>query len=164
MSQLAAQGTSVRQVFISHATAADGHFAQRLAGDLRRLGVPVWIAPDSILPGEEWVDAIQRGLGESSHMVVVLTPAALESRWVKMETNAAIALERAGRIKVIPLDVEACEVPLLLGNYQMVFFRPGYDAGLSRLAGVLPGLRAGADPHPGRRVPDGQRSRKRQRC
>jgi hypothetical protein len=63
---LAAQGTSVKQVFISHATAADGEFAGRLAGDLRRLGVQVWIAPDSIRTGESWVKAIERGLRESS--------------------------------------------------------------------------------------------------
>lgn len=42
------------QVFISHAT-ADAQFAHRLADDLRRLGMKVWIAPESIRPGEGWV-------------------------------------------------------------------------------------------------------------
>jgi formylglycine-generating enzyme required for sulfatase activity len=101
---------------------------------LRRLGVSVWIAPESIRPGEGWVDAIERGLEESSHVVVVLTPAALQSRWVKKETNVAIALERKERIEVIPLDVEECEVPPLLGSYHMVYFRRDYDAGLRKLA------------------------------
>jgi sulfatase modifying factor 1 len=128
-----------KQVFISHAV-TDADFAHRLADDLNRLGVHVWIAPESIRPGEEWVDAIERGLGESSHIVIVLTPAALESRWVRKETNVAIALERQGDIHVIPLDVEACKVPLLLSSYQMIPFRRGYDAGLSQLANVL-GLR-----------------------
>ena len=145
---MAPQGTPVKQVFISHVTEADGDFAGRLAKDLQGLGVPVWIAPDSIPEGEPWVDAIERALGESSHIVIVLTPAALESPWVRMETNTAIALERNGRIKVIPLDVEACDVPLLLSNYQMVRFRRGYDGGLSRLVRVL-GLRvAPAEPAP----------------
>jgi formylglycine-generating enzyme required for sulfatase activity len=121
-------------VFISHATKEDGQFAHRLAADLRRLGVSVWIAPESIRPGEGWVDAIERGLEESSHVVVVLTPAALQSRWVKKETNVAIALERKERIEVIPLDVEECEVPPLLGSYHMVYFRRDYDAGLRKLA------------------------------
>jgi formylglycine-generating enzyme required for sulfatase activity len=129
--------TSVKQVFISHATEADGEFAGRLAGDLRRLGVRVWIAPDSIPEGEQWVDAIERGLGESSHIVVVLTPAALKSRWVKRETNAAMELENKGRMQVIPLDVEPCEAPLLLSGYQMVRFRGGYEAGLSQLGETL---------------------------
>jgi hypothetical protein len=128
--------TKTKQVFISHAK-EDTQFAHRLADDLRRLGVQVWIAPESILGGEGWVSAIERGLEESSHMVVVLTPAALESRWVKKETDVAIAWERKGLIQLIPLDVEPCKAPPLLGSYQMVSFRPDYDAGLSQLAGIL---------------------------
>jgi formylglycine-generating enzyme required for sulfatase activity len=124
-------------VFISHAAKEDGQFAHRLADDLQRIGVQVWIAPESIRPSEDWVDAIERGLRESSHVVVVLTPAARESRWVKKETNVAIALERKGRIQVIPLVLEPCEVPLLLSTYQMVSFRLDYEAGLSQLADIL---------------------------
>ncbi|TEU18356.1 MAG: TIR domain-containing protein [Anaerolineales bacterium] len=125
-------------VFISHAT-TDAEFAHRLADDLQRLGVQVWIAPESIRPGESWVRAIERGLAESSHMVVVLTPAALESPWVKKETEVAIARERRGLIQVIPLalDVQPWEVPPLLSSYQMVSFRPDYDVGLSHLADIL---------------------------
>jgi formylglycine-generating enzyme required for sulfatase activity len=123
-------------VFISHAT-QDTQFAHRLADDLRRLGVQVWIAPESIRPGEGWVSAIERGLEESSHMVVVLTPAALTSKWVKKETDVAIAQERKGHIQIIPLDVEPCKVPLLLSSYQMVSFRRDYDVGLSQLSGIL---------------------------
>jgi len=122
----------MQTVFISHAN-QDAQFAHRLAADLQRLGVSVWIAPESIRPGEGWVDAIERGLEESSHVVVVLTPAALQSRWVKKETNVAITLERKERIEVIPLDVEECEVPPLLGSYHMVYFRRDYDAGLRKL-------------------------------
>jgi len=128
--------TKTKQVFISYAT-VDAQFAHRLADNLRRLSVPVWIAPESIRPGEGWVEAIERGLAESSHMVVLLTPAALESEWVRKETDVAIAQERRGRIRVIPLDVEPCEVPLLLSSYQMVSFRRDYDAGLSQLVDIL---------------------------
>jgi formylglycine-generating enzyme required for sulfatase activity len=132
---MASQTTSPRQVFISHAT-QDADFAHRLADGLKQLGVPVWIAPDSIHPSEDWVEAIERGLGESSHMLVVLTPAALKSHWVKKETNVAIALEGKGRIKILPLDVKACDVPLLLSSYQMVSFRQNYDAGFAKLVGA----------------------------
>jgi formylglycine-generating enzyme required for sulfatase activity len=133
-----------KQVFISYAT-KDAEFAHRLADDLKRLGVPVWIAPESIRPGESWVSAIERGLEESSHVVVVLTPAALESRWVKKETDIAIARERKGRIQVIPLNVEPCAVPLFLSSYQMVSFRRDYDVGLSQLAEIL-GIRIPPEP------------------
>ena len=93
-------------VFISHAAKEDAQFAHRLAADLRRLGVQVWIAPESIRPGEGWVRAIERGLAESSHVVVVLTPAALESKWVEKETDVAIARERQGTVKVVKINVD----------------------------------------------------------
>lgn len=125
----------VKQVFISHAT-KDAEFAHRLADDLQRRGVQVWIAPDSIQPGESWVSAIERGLQESSHMVVVLTPAALDSQWVKKETEIAITLERKRNIQIIPLDIEQCAVPLLLSSYQMISFSD-YNAGFKQLTKTL---------------------------
>ena len=65
-----------RQVFISHAH-EDAEFAHRLAADLAARGWRVWIAPDSIRPGEKWVDAINRGLEECGVFLVALTPAAV---------------------------------------------------------------------------------------
>jgi acyl carrier protein len=126
----------IKQVFISH-DREDAQFAHRLASDLQQLGVRVWIAPESIRPGEDWVDAINRGLGESSHMLVVLTPAAVSSRWVRAETNVAIRLEREGRMQMIPLDVKPCDAPLLWTGYQMVSFHRDYETGLRQLAEIL---------------------------
>ncbi|MBL7183546.1 MAG: TIR domain-containing protein [Anaerolineae bacterium] len=146
-----------KQVFISHAT-EDAQFAHRLADDLQRLGVQVWIAPEGIRPGEGWVSAIERGLNESSHAVIVLTPAALQSKWVKKETDVTIAQERKGRIQVIPLYVEPCEVPLLLSSYQMVPFHGDYDAGLSQLANIL-GLRVAEPPEEIRKLEEEERQK-----
>src|SRR5690606_24332911 len=69
-----------RQIFLSHAT-ADAEFAHTLAADLRAEGWRVWIAPESIKPGEKWVEAIDRGLETSEVFVVALTPDAVASRW-----------------------------------------------------------------------------------
>lgn len=124
------------QVFISHDT-EDEAFAHRLANDLQGLGLRVWIAPDSIRPGEDWVDAINRGLERSSHMLLVLTPAALRSDWVRKETSAAINLESRGRIELIPLRVKPCTAPPLWDSYQAVPFRHDYQAGLRQLASRL---------------------------
>jgi formylglycine-generating enzyme required for sulfatase activity len=121
-----------RQVFISHAH-QDADFAQRLAADLRVNGWPVWLAPDSIRPGEKWVEAINRGLEESGVFVLALTPAAVNSRWVQSETNVAIELEHQGEIRFIPLEIEPSHVPYLWRAYQRVLFRSGYEDGLQVL-------------------------------
>ena len=82
-------------------------FANRLAADLQRAGWRVWVAPDSIHPGERWVEAIGGGLDGSGVFVVASTPAAVGSGWVRKETNDAIALEVGGEVRLIPLEVEA---------------------------------------------------------
>lgn len=125
-----------KQSFISHAT-EDAKFAHTLADDLRRLGMPVWIVPESICAGESWVEAIERGLQESSHVLVVLTPAAVESQWVKKEVEIAIALECEKRIQLIPLELKPTEIPLLLKSYQMVSFCRDYIDGLRQLANSM---------------------------
>lgn len=102
-----------RQIFLSHAT-ADAKFAHTLADDLRAEGWRVWIAPESIRPGEKWVEAINRGLETSGVFVVVLTPAAVESTWVNTETDAAIEMQHERLITFIPLDLIACQPKRLL--------------------------------------------------
>ena len=125
-----------RQIFLSHAT-ADAEFAQQLAADLREEGWAVWIAPDSIQPGEKWVEAINRGLEESGVFVVVLTPEAVASRWVQTETNLAIA-PRASRLDAFyELEHKACNPPLVWTNYQYIPFRSSYEAGLLALLNRL---------------------------
>ncbi len=141
-----------RQIFISHAM-ADAAFAQRLAADLQRRGYRVWIAPQSIHPGEQWVAAINRGLEESGVMVVLLTPAAAASPWVQMETNVAIELERAGEMVFVPLLRERGRYPGLWRAYQWVMADGEY-------AGALAGLRARLEDPPPNPLPGAEGSRR----
>ena len=121
-----------RQIFISHAN-QDAEFAQRLAVDLRANGWETWIAPDNILPGEKWVEAINRGLTECGIFALVVSENALNSRWVKSETNAAISLEHRGEIRFVPLTLEPVSTPPLWGNYQQILLYDDYDRGLEQL-------------------------------
>lgn len=121
-----------RQIFLSHA-GADAEFAHRLAQDLQRHGWQVWIAPDSIHPGEDWVQAINRGLAESGIFLLTLTPAAVNSRWVHSETNVAISLQHQQALRFFPLDVKPATAPPLWQAYQRIPFQHDYKGGLERL-------------------------------
>lgn len=127
-----------RQIFVSHAH-QDRAFAHRLADDLRRQGWDIWIAPESIRPGERWVTAINRGLAESGIFLLVLTPAAVQSHWVEQETDAAIDLAHHGEIRFIPLDVQSTRKPPLWRAYQWISFQGNYPTGLEQLARALRG-------------------------
>ena len=121
-----------RQIFVSHSVDDGASFAHRLADDLRRRGYTIWIAPESI-PDGQWVSAINRGLAESGVMLLVLTPGALESPWVEMETNVAIELERAGEMRFIPVCLQRQRYDPMWHAYQWVMFEREYAAGLNEL-------------------------------
>ena len=125
-----------RQVFISHAH-QDRAFAQRLARDMQARGYPIWIAPDSIRIGEDWPDAIDRGLDESGVVVVALTPQAMASHWVRKETSTARLLEGRRLVRLVLLDVAECDLPSAWLTYQFANFRGDYTAGLNQLLQAL---------------------------
>src|SRR5690606_33708777 len=90
-------------------------------------------------PGEKWVEAIDRGLETSGVFVVALTPAAVTSRWVNTETDAAVEMQHEGVITFIPLDLVACHPKRLWRQYQYVPFRGSYEVGLDTLLRRLDG-------------------------
>ena len=97
------------QVFISHSS-KDAEIAHRLADDLRKAGLNVWITPSSIQPLEVWEDAIERGLTESGKFVLLASPNAAQSTWVKRETRVAYYSEQKGHMQLYPVLIEDCNL------------------------------------------------------
>jgi alpha-glucoside transport system substrate-binding protein len=138
-----------RQVFICHAH-EDAEFARQLADDLQAAGYRVWMAPDSIEPGEKWLDAIGRGLEESGVFVLLLTPNAVNSNWVKDETNVAISLSNENVARFFVLSVQSTgNVPLMWRQRQYVRFDEDYESGLAVLLKAIsttPTPKAASEP------------------
>lgn len=125
-----------KQIFISHAH-QDADFANKLAQDLEQAGWKIWIAPKSIAYGEDWVDAIERGLAGSGIFLLIISPEAVGSEWVRSETNIAIGLEHQKRIKLIPLDYKKAQAPLFWTKNQTISFRQNYGVGWQSLLYTL---------------------------
>ena len=125
-----------RQIFLSHAH-QDTAVAHKLAHDLEAHGYDIWLAPDSIRPGEKWAEAINRGLEESGLFVLLLSPEAVASRWVNMETNAAIELEHEEEMQIFPLLLKACRLPPLWRAFHHISLRGGYEQALAALLAAL---------------------------
>ena len=104
------------QVFISYSR-SDMEFVRRLAADLQRAGLDVWWDLSDIQGSDVWERKIEEGLGSSQYFIVILTPASLESRWVRREYLSADKKE----LKIIPLRLKPSnEVPLTLRDIQPI--------------------------------------------
>jgi len=123
------------RAFISHST-KDASLARRLAADLRASGVDVWMAPRSIEPGSLWPDEISKGLESSTHFLLLLTPAAVESKWVRQEMDTAMVLEKRGRLRILIIEVGKASIPAFWEPYQRIPFSD-YPAGLASLLEAL---------------------------
>lgn len=89
------------QVFISHSS-KDRPVAQQLAHRLSQAGLRVWIPEDEILPGDNWAKLIGEALENSDVMVVLVTPHAFESGWLKEQIQYALTSEHY-RGRLIPV-------------------------------------------------------------
>lgn len=89
------------QLFISYAQ-KDAGLASTLSERLSQEGLSVWSANDQVQPGENWAAKIGRALEKSDLMVVLLTPGAMESDWLRQEIEFAIGSRKyEGRVVAI---------------------------------------------------------------
>lgn len=93
----------IMKVYISH-TYKDAALAKKVATILRTDGLNVWNEEDEIMPGDNWAEKISQALKESEAMVVLLTPAALESKNVRREIEYALGEESYSH-RLIPVAV-----------------------------------------------------------
>lgn len=133
------------QVFLSHST-EDAAVARQVADALRAAGLGVWIAPDSIRPGEAYNEAIVAGLKASDTLAVLVSKASNASKHVAREVGLADSLGK----KIIPIRIEAIEpsdgLTYYLSMPQWVEWHARGAAALAPLIGMLGG--GGAQPAP----------------
>jgi hypothetical protein len=131
------------EVFLSHSS-QDREMAGRVAEMLRTHGVPVWFSQANIVGAQQWHDEIGAALERCDWFVVVLSPDAILSKWVKRELLFALENDRYIN-RIIPIQFRACDFKQLswtLTQFQMVDLSGEFLAGcrdLLRIWGI--GLR-----------------------
>jgi hypothetical protein len=120
--------------FLSH-NRAEKEWTRTLSAALRRRGASTFFDEDSIAIGDDIVTAIGNALSTSRHIVFVLSPASVDSRWVELEwTSALHADPDAQQRKVLPVLKEECEIPFLLRRLRHVDAR---DLDVAQVADLL---------------------------
>lgn len=124
-------------VFLSH-TCVDKPFVEKLARDLRRIGVNVWFDKWEIKVGESITWKIEEGIHQNEYLGIILSPEALNSEWVKSELSSAwVKQMQSKKVVVLPILFRDCSIPLFLSDRKYADFRRDYQAGLEELATVL---------------------------
>ena len=101
-------------------TKDDAPFARQLASELRQRGFDVWFAPDDLVGGQH-LSEIFLHLQSADGFVVVLSRAALNSRWVTHEVNTALNLYLDGQLKkIVPCVIEELKIPVALSDFLAV--------------------------------------------
>ncbi len=131
------------EVFLSHSD-QDREMASRVAEMLRAHGVPVWFSQTNIVGAQQWHDEIGAALGRCDWFVVLLSPDAVASKWVKRELLFALENDRYnGRIvRVRCRDCDLRQLSWTLTGFQMVDLSGEFAVGcrdLLRIWGI--GLR-----------------------
>lgn len=86
--------------FISYSS-HDQAFAARLHADLLAKNLRCWFAPEDLKIGDHFQERIEESIRVHDKVMIILSEASVESRWVEREVNAA--REREGRDKRIVL-------------------------------------------------------------
>lgn len=120
------------KVFLCHAS-ADKPKVRELYRYLRRRGVKPWLDEVDLVGGQDWQVEIPKALATSDAIIICLTKNSVDKEgYIQKEIRYALdkALELPeGRIFLIPVRYEECEVPFSLRRYQWVdlFDEAGYN-------------------------------------
>jgi TIR domain-containing protein len=141
---------STPDIFLSYSR-RNKEIQQRVVGWLRTRGFSVWVDNEGLTPGTPvWEAEIERAIAAAAAAVVLLSPEAKNSQWVRAETEYA---KKNGK-RVYPVLIAGevlTSVPLGLLSHQFIDLRHDEDAGLEALAEALRTYlnQLGLDPRPG---------------
>lgn len=126
-----------KRCFLSHSD-LDRRFVLRLADVLKRHRVKYWYSARHIAGAKQWHDEIGRALSRCGWFIVILTPSAVRSAWVKRELLFALNDHRYNE-KIIPILLKQCDYRRLswtLSEFQFVRFERSFEEGCRQLLRV----------------------------
>jgi TolB protein len=107
-----------------------------LAG-LRERGVNAWVDIENLIPGSPaWEREIERAIRGAAGVIVLLSPDANNSEWVRREISFAEQHQK----RIFPVLIQGDEddsIPLRLAAHQRVDLRRNFGEGLDALANAL---------------------------
>lgn len=116
------------KLFLSHAN-ADRRFVNKLAKFLTEHKIHFWYSRRHLVGAQQWQDEIGRALKDCDWFLIVLSPAAVRSKWVRRELMYALDQDRYEN-RIIPVLLKPCFTEALswtLASLQRVDFSKNFD-------------------------------------
>src|SRR6185312_11417097 len=97
---------ALTHIFISYSR-ADSNFIDRLEADLRARSFGTWVDRQRLEGGQQWKIEIEQAIDRCDLILVILSPEAEYSPWVRIEYVRALD---QGKL-IIPLLYRECHIP-----------------------------------------------------
>jgi TIR domain-containing protein len=119
------------RIFISYSR-KDRDFMERLQDSLTKSSFSTWVDVRNILGGRAWKSEINIALEDCKAMILIISPEAMKSEYVKIEWEFFINNKKA----LIPVLWKSTEIPHPICDIQYIDFRSlnNYDASFEKLS------------------------------
>ena len=107
-------------IFISY-SGNDIDKVRRLVSELKSQGAKIWFDEEQILPGDDLIQKMAKGIEQCRHYVICLSPSFGEkppTSWVKKEFRMAMIKEhKEGKPSIIPIRlIKGGSIPFEIGD------------------------------------------------
>ena len=139
-------------IFLSH-NSADKDAVRRLAAQLRADGLKVWLDEEQLVPGQQWLEAIEQTL-ENVRAAVILIGSEGLGPWEMPEMRVCLLECISRKLPVIPVLLpgapEKPKIPAFLRLFTWVDLRKGLEPeGIARIKSGVMGVAPGVTLAPG---------------
>lgn len=121
-------------VFISYST-ADAKLGRYARDHLKNQGLEVFMAEMSLLPGQQWAEAIWSNLRASDWVLMLASKKACASPYVQQEFGIALGSVVGGGSKtIVPVvwDMDPAKLPGWMSRFQAIDLRANLVDGISK--------------------------------
>jgi acetyl-CoA carboxylase beta subunit len=99
-------------------------FANRIAKDLDACNTDIWIDIQGLDIGDSLPDKIEKSIEKSDFLIIILSKDSVKSKWVNKEIEIAYHYQQKnGKLVILPLLIEDCDIPQQIENIVYADFR-----------------------------------------
>lgn len=135
------------RIFVSHSH-EDNDFCRAFVRGLRERGLSVWYDEHDMGWGQ-LRQTIDKELQNSQHFIAILSPSSIQSDWVNMELDAALALLRKKKLQSFLLVVAKIgDIPVTLEGFRRLEGAGGKAIGVTEAVNRVVGIIHDSQPTP----------------